>query len=51
MNRKRLIFKGEAIMFLIFTTPHGQAHLLDAALASVSLSNAERSRVIEARDR
>jgi hypothetical protein len=36
---------------LALTAPDGQAHLLDAALASVSLSNAERSRVIEARDR
>lgn len=36
---------------LALTAPDGQAHLLDAALASVSLSNAERSRVIAARDR
>jgi hypothetical protein len=36
---------------LALTAPDGQAHLLDAALASVSLSKAERSRVIEARDR
>jgi hypothetical protein len=36
---------------LALTSPDGQAHLLDAALASVSLSNAERVRVIEARDR